>query len=74
MLLRPEGLTDEAKKLVELLCQLSPEVKQAQQLALGFVEVVKERRAEELRGWLVDAQRSEVAEFVSFANRLSADL
>lgn len=74
MLLRPEGLTDEEKQTVELLLRLSPEVRQAQQLALSFVGVVKERRADELRGWLIDAQRSEVAEFVSFANGITADL
>jgi transposase len=74
MLFRPDGLTDEEKKTVELLRRLSPEVRRAQQLALSFIEVVKERRADELREWLVNAQRSEVAEFVSFANRLTDDL
>jgi transposase len=74
MLFRPEELTDEEKKTVELLCRLSPEVRQAQQLALGFVGLVKERRADELRGWLIEAGRSEVAEFVSFANGVTADI
>jgi transposase len=74
MLLRPEELKDEEKKVAETLCRLSPEVKRAQQLALSFVEVVKERRADELRAWLIEAQRSEVAEFVTFANGLTADL
>ena len=74
LLLRPEELTDEEKKTVGLLCRLSPEVRQAQQLALSFVEVIKERRPGELRGWLIAAQRSEVIEFVSFANGLTADL
>jgi len=74
MLLRPGELTDEEEKTVELLGRLSPEVGWAQQLALCFVEVVKERRADSLREWLIEAQRSEVAEFVSFANGLTADL
>ncbi len=74
MLPRTEELRDEDKKTAGLLRRLSPEVRQARQLALSFVEVVKERRADELRGWLVEAQRSEVAEFVSFANGLTADL
>jgi transposase len=73
MLFRPEELTDEEKKTVELLCRLSPEVRQAQQLALSFVEVVKERRANELRGWLIEAGRSGVAEFVTFANGITSD-
>ena len=73
MLFRPEELTDEEKKTVELLCRLSPEVRQAQQLALNFIEVVKERRADELREWLIEAGRSEVAEFVTFANGITSD-
>jgi transposase len=73
MLLRPEELTDEEKQTAEVLCRLSPEVRQAQQLALSFIEVVKERRADELRGWLVNAQLSGVAEFVSFANGITSD-
>lgn len=74
MLLRPEGLTDEQKPVAELLRRLSPEVARAQELALGFAEVVKERRADELRGWIVEAQRSATPEFVSFANGLTNDL
>lgn len=74
MLLRPNELTDEQKETAELLCRLSPEVGRAQQLALSFVEVVKERKTDGLRGWLVEAQRSEAAEFMTFANGLTADL
>jgi hypothetical protein len=36
MLLRPEELTDDEQQTVELLCRFSPEVRQAQQLALSF--------------------------------------
>ncbi len=74
MLLRPEELMGEEKKTVELLCRLSPEVSQAQRLALSFVGVVKERRGDELRQWVIDALRSEIPEFVSFANGLTDDL
>jgi transposase len=74
MLLRPEGLEDEEKQTAELSCRLSPEVARAQRLALSFVEVVKERDADGLRGWLVNAQRSEVAEFITFANGITADV
>jgi transposase len=74
MLLRPDDLTDEEKPVAELLRKLSPEVGLAQGLALSFFEVVKERRVDDLRGWLIDAQRSEVAEFVTCANGLTADL
>jgi transposase len=73
MLLRPDELTDEEKPVVELLRRLSPAVARSQELALGFVEVVKERRADELRGWLIEAGRSGVAEFVTFANGITSD-
>lgn len=73
LLLRPDGLSDEEKPVAELLRRLSPEVGQAQGLAVSFVELVKERREDELRGWIIDAQRSEVAEFVSLANGLTDD-
>jgi hypothetical protein len=45
MLLRPGELTDEQKKTAERLCWLSPEVGRAQELALNFIEIIKERRA-----------------------------
>jgi transposase len=74
MLLRPDELTDEEQPVAELLRKLSPEARWAQGLALSFVEVVKERRADGLREWLINAQRSEISEFVTFANGLTADL
>ena len=74
MLLRPEGLEDEEKRTVELLRRLSPEVRRAQELALSFVELIKERRADGLRQWLIDAQRSEIPEFVDLANGITSDL
>jgi transposase len=74
MLLRPGELTDEEKPVVELLRRLSPEVGRSQELALSFIELVKERRADDLRGWLIEAGRSGVAEFVTFANGLISDL
>lgn len=41
---------------------------------MGCVEVVKERRVDGRRGWLVEAQRSEIAELVSFANGITAEI
>jgi transposase len=73
MLLRPDDLTDEEKPVVELLLRLSPEVARSQELALSFVGLVKERRADDLRGWLIEAGRSGVAEFVTFANGVTSD-
>jgi transposase len=72
-LLRPRKLTDEEKPVVELLRRLSPEVARSQGLALSFIELVKERRTDDLRGWLIEAGRSGVAEFVTFANGVTSD-
>jgi transposase len=74
LLLRPDELTDEEKQTAELLRRVSPEVGRAQELALSFIELVKERRVDDLRGWLIEAGRSGVAEFRSFANGVTADL
>jgi len=74
MLLRADELTGEEKQVAELLRRLAPEAGRAQELALSFIEVIKERRPDELRGWIISAQRSEIPEFVSFANGLTDDL
>lgn len=74
MLLQPEKLKDEEQKTVELLCHLSPEIKRAQELALNFLSVIRERRVDELRGWLIKAARSELPEFRRFARGLTVDL
>ncbi len=73
MLLRGEEVADDEKPVVELLRRLSPETARAQELAVGFVGLVKERRARDLRGWLIEAGRSGVAEFRSFANGITSD-
>jgi transposase len=74
MLLRPEKLKDEEQKMVSLLCQLSPEIAQAQELALSFLKLVRERRIDELREWLVKASDSGLAEFRRFARGVTSDL
>jgi hypothetical protein len=71
---RPDELTHEQQQTAELPCRLSPEVGQAQQIAPSLIEAVKERAADGLRGWLVNARRGEVAEFITFAGGLTADL
>jgi transposase len=74
MLLRPDKLKDEEQKMVELLCQLSPELKQAQELSLNFLKLVKERRVDELREWLIKAGGSGLPEFRRFARGVTSDL
>jgi transposase len=74
MLLRPEKLKDEEQKIVELLCQLSPEIKQAQELSLDFLSIIRERRVDELREWLIKACGSGLPEFRRFARGVTSDL
>lgn len=49
------------------LCQLCPEVKTAQELALRFVEMVRQRRPADLDGWLEAAKNSPIAELKNLA-------
>jgi len=74
LLREAEQLKDEDKKIVELLGRLSPEIARARELARDFVGIIKGRRADALRAWLIGALRSEVVEFISFANGVSSDL
>jgi transposase len=73
MLLRPERIKDEGRALVERLCQLFPDVKAAQGLALDFSRMVRQRAAEALPTWLRAANRSKLKEFVGFARGVSED-
>jgi transposase len=74
MLLQPEKLKDEEQKMVELLCHHSPEIKQAQELALDFLSIIRERGVNELREWLIKAGGSGLPEFRRFARGLTVDL
>jgi transposase len=48
-------------------------VGRARELALGFIEIIKERGADDLRGRLIEAGRRGVAEFVTLANGITSD-
>jgi transposase len=74
MLLQPEKLKDAEQNMVELLCHLSPEIRQAQELALNFVGIIREQRVDELREWLVKAACSGLPEFRRFGKGLTVDL
>lgn len=74
MLLRPEQQKEEEKRIVNDLCQFLPEVRRAQELARGFFAIVRERKADALREWLIDALKSQIPEFINFANGIMQDL
>ena len=73
MLLQPERLKDKERAVVERLSQLFPELKAAQELALDFARMVRQRSAEFLPAWLRSAARSKLKEFVGFARGVSED-
>ncbi len=74
MLLRPKKLKDEEKKIVEDLCQLLPEVRRVRDLARGFMGIVRERKADALRAWLIAALKSQLPEFMNKASGIMQDL
>jgi transposase len=74
VLLRTEKVKAEEKKVVDDLRQFIPEVRGAQELARGFLGIVRERKADELRAWLIDAVKSQIPEFINFANGIMQDL
>lgn len=73
-LLLAEKLKEDEQQMVAELCELAPEIKRAQELAQGFVAIVKERKVEQLRPWLIEATRSAIPEFVGFARGITEDL
>lgn len=73
MLLKPEELETKEQEMIERLCRLSPEVKAAQELALSFLEMVRERRAERFDDWISQVIDSRLPELKSFADSLKQD-
>jgi transposase len=73
LLLQPERIKDEDMAVVERLCRLFPRVKTARELARGFIEMVRRRKAESLPAWLRAAAQSKLREFVGFARGIGED-
>ena len=66
-----DDLDTEQRAFVETLCRASVEAKKARELALKFKNMITERQAEWLDGWLQAASDSGVRELESFARTLS---
>jgi transposase len=73
-LLLSEKLREEEQQIVADLCQVAPEIKRAQELAQRFTSIVRERKGDQLREWLIKAARSELPEFVGLARGITEDL
>jgi transposase len=73
-LLRPDDrLEDRQRQFVARLCQGSPAVGTARELALWFFRMVRERRAEEFGEWITTARQSGIAPLNGFASKLLCD-
>lgn len=73
MLLRPERLKEAEQQVVETLCRLSPEVEQATALARRFMQMVRERQADQLSEWMSEVAASGLPELKAFARGLEQD-
>ena len=71
--LAEEKLTAEQRRQKEHLVQASEELAKAYRLSQDFVAMLKERKAEELQGWLQRASHSQIAEFKSLAKSMQGD-
>jgi len=68
-----QKLNEYQKRSRELLCDLYPEIAQISLLANRFVQMVKERKADELKAWIDQVKKSSVPKLKTFAAGLEAD-
>jgi transposase len=73
MLLKPEKLKEAEQQVVETLCRLSPEVRQATALAHRFMQLVRDRQAGQLNEWMSEVAGSQLPELKAFARGLEQD-
>lgn len=74
LLSRPaEDLNDEDRLYLGRLCELSPEIEQAQSLSQRFIRLMRERKSDDFDAWLGEAERSGIAEMKAFAKGLKQD-
>lgn len=68
--------TDEkwSDRYVGQLLKDSPEIREALELVQEFSELMKNRRADELKSWLVKVEKSKISELVGFVNGVKLDL
>jgi len=73
MFLKPEGLKESQREMIDELCRLSPEIKNAADLACRFLQLVRGRRSGQLSSWIIDVGQSGVPELKAFARGLEQD-
>jgi transposase len=70
---RPGELEEADRVIVERLCQHSAAIDTAYHLAQDFIEMVRERQAAALEGWLDQAASSDIPEIGSFVAGVQRD-
>jgi transposase len=66
-------LTAEQQALIECICQEHANLKELYQLGQDFVQMVKQRQARRLDGWLAQAHQSSSVELQGFASGIKRD-
>jgi transposase len=73
LLRRPSELDDNDRLLLDRLCERSPELADARQLAQEFLHLVRERRGQHLQEWVAAVQRKGPPELRGFSRNLRRD-
>ncbi len=68
-----KDLDQEEQIRLDQLLSLSPEVESVHTLLHAFLEMVRERKPEQLRPWMQEATRSGIPEFKSFVSGIERD-
>lgn len=70
---QPEKLKSDEQDIVQRLCQHTPLVATAYQLAQDFIQLVREHQVGKLDPWMLGAAASGIPEFQSFVAGLERD-
>ncbi len=73
VLRRPENLSVEDQRTLDLLKQAHPQLKVACELAQAFAQMIRKRTASALESWLAEATESGVPELRTFATGMKRD-
>lgn len=68
-----EKLDEDEQKVIEHLCQASPQIKNVYELAQSFQKMVRELRVDEFNTWLGQAEKSTASNMRNFAVGLRRD-
>lgn len=74
LIFKPRPTDEEwSDRYISQLLKDAPEIKEALKLLREFSELMKNRRADELKSWLTKAEKSKISELVGFVNGIKQD-